>query len=122
MSKKVKRTPLSPAARAYLKAKREVWERTLGGQIRQAALTEVWMQGLWIAQYRFMQGRRWAFDLCSPGSKVAVEVDGGVWNQGQHVRGKGITNDHEKTAEAMCQGWLVLRVTPDQIKNGQAIW
>ena len=122
MSKKVKRTPLSPAARAYLKAKREVWERTLEAQIAFQTLDRGWPWGLGTAQFRFAPPRRWAFDRAWPDLKVAIEVQGGIWrSKGAHNTGPAIKRDCEKGAEALVLGWLVLHVTPDQVKSGQAI-
>ena len=101
MSKKVKRTPLSPAARAYLKAKREVWERTSRARSAREGASDPGRGD--VARRRSASTRpcRWAFDRAWPDLKVAIEIDGGTFSRGAHVRGKGIENDHEKTAEAI---------------------
>lgn len=73
-------------------------------------------------EFRFHPTRRWRFDLAWPELKIACEVEGVLfWKQGRHQTGKGYTNDCEKYAEALVLGWKVLRVTPKQVKNGQAI-
>jgi very-short-patch-repair endonuclease len=72
-------------------------------------------------EYRFHPRRRWRFDFAWPLYKVAVEVDGGVYNRGRHVRGTGFERDAEKGNEAVLQGWRVLHFTPRQIKTGTAI-
>jgi len=82
-------------------------------------------------EHRFHKTRRWRFDLAwtelPMGAglmwcpDVAVEVDGGVYVQGRHSRGKGIEADMEKIATAMTMGWRVLRVTPRHIRSGQAL-
>ena len=69
----------------------------------------------------FHPERKWRFDLAWPARCLAVEVDGGAWVGGRHVRGLGVEKDCEKFAEAMLLGWRVLRVTPNQIKSGKAI-
>ena len=72
-------------------------------------------------ELRFAPPRRWRFDLAYPEKMLAVEIEGGVWVSGRHSRGAGSTKDMEKYAEALCQGWRVLRVTPAQIDSGQAL-
>ena len=74
-----------------------------------------------IAEYRFHPVRRWRFDLAYPAWQVAFEVDGGVWTRGRHTRGAGYLKDCEKLNEAAILGWLVVRVTPQQISDGTAI-
>jgi very-short-patch-repair endonuclease len=70
---------------------------------------------------RFAPPRRWAFDLAWPRWWLAVEVEGGVFVQGRHVRGTGYAADCEKYAEALLRGWRVLRVTGQHIQSGQAV-
>jgi len=71
-------------------------------------------------EYRFDEMRRWRFDLAWPAERVAVEIEGGAWVRGRHTRGKGFVADLEKYNEAVCAGWRVLRVTPDQVRDGSA--
>ncbi len=73
-------------------------------------------------EYRFAPPRRWRFDFCWPAHKLAAEIEGGVWlGKSRHTSGKGFTNDAIKYAEALCLGYRVLRVTTQQVENGQAI-
>lgn len=74
-------------------------------------------------EWVFHGRRRWRFDLAwpHPNDLLAVEVEGGGFIAGRHSRGLGIERDCEKYAEALMLGWRVLRVTPNQIKSGQAI-
>lgn len=74
-----------------------------------------------VTEHRFAPPRRWRFDLCWPASKLAVEVEGGVWTQGRHSRGKGMVADMEKYAEATILGWAVIRVSGGMIESGQAL-
>lgn len=67
------------------------------------------------AEYRFHPKRRWRFDYAIPEHKIAIEVEGGVWTNGRHTRGKGYINDMEKYNEAVIGGWRLIRVTPDQL-------
>lgn len=72
-------------------------------------------------EVRFHETRKWRFDLAWPDRKVAVEVNGGVFTNGRHTRGKGYTEDREKINEAQLHGWLVLEVTPKHISKGVAL-
>ncbi len=74
-----------------------------------------------IREYRFAPPRRWRFDYAWPAQRIALEIEGGVWTGGRHVRGKGYVSDCEKYSEAALLGWRVLRVTPAQIKDGRAL-
>jgi very-short-patch-repair endonuclease len=70
----------------------------------------------YVREYRFAAPERdWRFDYAWPAYKIAVEVEGGVWSHGRHVRGSGFLADMEKYNAAAARGWLALRFTPDQI-------
>lgn len=72
-------------------------------------------------EYHFaLPRRRWRFDWAWPAHKVALEVEGGAWKYGRHNRGKGYIDDMEKYNAAILDGWLLLRVTPDQVSDGCA--
>jgi hypothetical protein len=74
-----------------------------------------------VREYHFARPRRWRFDLCWPDDHVAMEVDGGGWVQGRHVRGKGFAADLEKYNTAALLGWIVLRVDGKMIEDGRAV-
>lgn len=67
------------------------------------------------AEYRFDAVRRWRFDYAWPENMVALEVEGGIYSHGRHVRGKGYLNDMHKYNAATIAGWRVLRVTPQEL-------
>ena len=73
------------------------------------------------SEYRFNSERRYRFDYCWPAAKIALEIEGGVWTGGRHTRGAGFVRDIEKYNSAALIGWRVFRVTPQMVKNGQAI-
>lgn len=73
------------------------------------------------AEVRFHPTRRWRFDWAFVPELVAVEVEGGVFIAGRHSRGAGMVKDMEKYNAAALLGWRVLRVTPSQIVNGEAL-
>lgn len=68
-----------------------------------------------VAEYRFNPARRWRFDYAWPQERVALEVEGGVWTDGRHVRGAGYLADVEKYNAAALDGWTLLRTTPAQL-------
>lgn len=65
-------------------------------------------------------GRRFRVDFLLPG-RVAVEVEGGNWSRGRHTRGAGFESLCEKHNEHELEGVLLLHVTGDQIRDGQAL-
>ncbi len=69
-----------------------------------------------ITEMKFDPKRRWRFDMAWPESKIALEIEGGVWSGGRHTRGAGFIKDAEKYNRAAMMGWRVLRITPDQIQ------
>jgi very-short-patch-repair endonuclease len=71
-------------------------------------------------EVRFDASRRWRFDYAYPDIKLGIEIEGGVWANGRHVRGDGYINDCEKYNEAQIQGWKVLRFVPSQVSSGIA--
>lgn len=74
-----------------------------------------------VKEYRFYQPRRWRFDYAIPRFKIAVEVEGGVWTGGRHIRPKGFLNDVEKYNTAALLGWRVFRTTPDQLLSNSML-
>ncbi|MDE2100913.1 MAG: hypothetical protein KGL39_26945 [Patescibacteria group bacterium] len=86
-----------------------------------------------VQEYRFLPGRRFAFDWAFPEEKIAVEIEGGFFGKGKAcpvckrrpVAGHGsierLLSDKEKYNEAALLGWLVLRVIPDDVASGAAL-
>lgn len=71
-------------------------------------------------EYRFHEVRKWKIDFAwykvnGIEIKVAVEIEGGVWTGGRHVRPKGFIEDMEKYNELALQEWILLRFTPRKI-------
>jgi very-short-patch-repair endonuclease len=73
-----------------------------------------------VAEYRFAPPRKFRFDFCWPKKSIAVEVEGGIWTQGRHTRGKGYLSDMSKYNLAAKAGYRVFRFTPKQYENGEA--
>lgn len=59
--------------------------------------------------------RQWRFDFAWPEEKIALEVEGGIYSGGRHVRGKGYAGDMEKYSTAATLGWRLVRVQPRQL-------
>lgn len=67
-------------------------------------------------EYRFCE-RMWRFDFAFPAQKVAVEIEGGIWTNGRHSRGKGMESDMRKYNRAASLGWIVLRGSPAMVQS-----
>lgn len=70
-----------------------------------------------VAEYRFDPDRRWRFDFAWPEQRLAVELDGGIWMQGRHTRGRGHINDALKRNAAQLAGWRVLTYCRDDLDS-----
>lgn len=68
-----------------------------------------------VKEFRFHPKRLWRFDYAFPELKIAVEVEGGVWNNGRHTRGSGFVKDMDKYNAAAVLGWTLIRVTPKNL-------
>lgn len=74
-----------------------------------------------VREYQFSTTRRWRFDYAWPHYRVALEVEGGMFAGGHHVRPKGIRRDIEKYNAAAVTGWLVLRCLPETLADDATI-
>ncbi|MAF80093.1 hypothetical protein CL629_03385 [bacterium] len=72
-------------------------------------------------EYRFHPTRKWRFDFAWVEEKIAVEVEGGIWNSGRHSRGYGMEADMEKYNEATSLGWKVFRISGKHIASRKDI-
>lgn len=73
-----------------------------------------------VREMRFFPGRQWRFDFAWPESKIAAEIEGGVWSGGRHTRGSGFVGDCRKYSKATSLGWRIFRFTPEMLKDGTA--
>lgn len=74
-----------------------------------------------VKEYRFYKSRQWRFDYAMPLYKIALEVEGGVWTQGRHVRPVGFLGDMNKYNTATLLGWRVFRTTPSKLLSQDTI-
>ncbi len=68
-------------------------------------------------EYRFDPTRRWKADFAFTNAKVLVELEGGVFSNGRHTRGKGYEADLEKYNAATSQGWCVFRFSRGMLER-----
>ena len=91
----------------------------------EATFENLWNMMAWdlpepIAEHRFAPPRRFRFDFAWPDKLIAVELEGGVWARGRHVRGKGYESDCEKYNLAQALGWSVYRFTSGMLERDPA--
>lgn len=72
-------------------------------------------------EYVFALPRKWRFDFANVDKKVAVEIEGGIWNNGAHTRGAHFESDAEKYNMAAILGWRVLRFSTGMVESGVAL-
>lgn len=80
--------------------------------------------GKLVRQHRFAPPRRWKFDFADLSARVAVELEGGTWagygrggskRGGWHQHPKVYADNCEKYNEAAFAGWIVFRLTTEQV-------
>lgn len=99
-------------------------------------LEQLWGEGYAaMPEVRFHPQRKWRIDVAVAATGVvwpatewniddraiAIEIDGGAWSRGRHVRGAGFVADLEKMNALTELGWRILRFTPQQVRNGEAL-
>lgn len=72
-------------------------------------------------EFQFCESRKWRSDFHITGTKLLIEVEGGIWSGGRHTRGKGYLGDMEKYNEATALGYQLLRFSTEQVKSGFAV-
>lgn len=91
--------------------------------LERAAYTRMKQVGLLpqAREFHGIPGRKFRFDFAWPDRKVALECEGGVWQENRtgHTAGKHYEKDCEKYSLAAANGWLVIRATNHQIESGE---
>lgn len=78
-------------------------------------------------EHRFHPERNWQVDFCWPDYWLILEIEGGIWQQTKTGRSKGhahpkrFIEDIEKYNAAVILGWHLLRATPQQVREGEAV-
>lgn len=82
-----------------------------------------------VDQHKAIEGRNFAFDFAHLASRVAIEVDGGLYGvagrggfkvRGGHQSITGYTRDCEKGLLAAASGWVVIRLVPSMMRGSEA--
>jgi very-short-patch-repair endonuclease len=63
-----------------------------------------------IKEFKFCAERDWQNDYLHEASKTIIELDGGVWTGGRHVRPQGFINDCIKLNVASLADYRVIRI------------
>jgi hypothetical protein len=76
-------------------------------------------------EFRFHPLRKWRFDLVvwpygEDVPPVALEVQGGVFNQGRHTRGAALLKEWEKLNDAAARGYRIVYCQPKDVQSGKA--
>lgn len=71
---------------------------------------------LWIEE-KIIPGRKFRFDYVHLESKVAIEINGGIWARGDsgHSSGTGLLRDYEKNNLAIQEGYVVFWLAGEMI-------
>jgi hypothetical protein len=88
---------------------------TMFWQIKAAGLPEP------IQEHKFLDNRKFRFDLAWPDLKLAFEVEGGQYVYGRHNRPAGYQSDVIKYNLATLAGWRVRRATGGMVEDGTAL-
>jgi len=65
--------------------------------------------------------RLWRLDFILTGTNYAVEIEGGLWNNGRHVRPQAMEEDMRKYNAVAMRGIRLLRFSTSMVINGEAI-
>lgn len=66
-------------------------------------------------EYRFHVQRRWRLDYYHAATNTAIELEGGIYGNGRHIRSAGFLGDIEKYNAATMHGIAVLRMGTGQV-------
>ena len=74
------------------------------------------------AEHRFAKPRRFRFDLAHLPTKIAIEIQGGIFNpNARHVNGAALVKEYEKMNLAAVLGWRVFYLCTKTV-NDEAIY
>jgi very-short-patch-repair endonuclease len=68
-----------------------------------------------VINHRFHHARRWMIDFSYPDRKIAIEIEGGLFVNGGHVRGAYYIDNMEKYNAETLLGWRLLRYAPGRV-------
>jgi hypothetical protein len=88
--------------------------------VLEAHLRELGIDGF-KREFAFMPERRWRFDYADQMLMIAIEIEGGIFTNGRHVRGSGYQRDLDKYNAATARGWRVFRFSVEDVLKGRDI-
>lgn len=71
----------------------------------------------YVTEHKFLQGRKFRFDVAIPAHKIAIEYEGLNSEKSGHTTLVGFTSNCEKYNHAAIEGWMVLRYTCKNYKD-----
>lgn len=72
-------------------------------------------------EYKFVASRRFRADYAHPPTRTLIEIEGGTWVRGRHVRPGGYSKDAAKYNLAALGGYAVFRLTSDMVTEENII-
>jgi very-short-patch-repair endonuclease len=70
------------------------------------------------SEYKFLANRRFKFDFAHLETKIAIEVQGGIWMaRSGHSGGTGVQKDYEKQNLASANGWRIFLLSDKDIND-----
>jgi hypothetical protein len=73
-----------------------------------------------VRQYKPFNDRKYRCDFYLPKYNTIIEIEGGIYVQGRHNRGKGYSDDCKKYNLLTMAGYKVIRLTTDHfMRTGQ---
>lgn len=86
-----------------------------------ASQLEITFANLWViyypeidlhSEYRFAPPRRFRFDFAHLPSKIAIELQGGIFSPNtRHINGAALLKEHEKLNLAASLGWRIFYIS-----------
>lgn len=72
-------------------------------------------------EFKFDVERDWRIDFAWPAWKIAVEIEGGTYRHGRHVRPDGFRKDCIKYNRLALLGWTLFRGDCRMVKDGSLL-
>lgn len=111
LGKALRPSALTSARKTSKKSGKKKRKRSTAETLLETVLAAEGFSG-WVTEHKFHKTRKWRFDFAWPDLKIAVEVEGGAFIRGRHMRPSGFIADCEKYSVAAIEGWTVIRVVP----------
>jgi very-short-patch-repair endonuclease len=66
-------------------------------------------------EYKFHPSRKWRFDFAHVATKVAIELEGGIYGKSRHTQAQGYIDDCDKYNAAAAHDWVVFRLATGMV-------